>query len=52
MLDQIRRTELPEKPIYVNTGTAQGISLSDLKSFQNQWLTRFDWKHEQKELNE
>ncbi|KAL2843055.1 alpha/beta-hydrolase [Aspergillus pseudodeflectus] len=52
MLDQIRRTELPEKPIYVNTGTAQGISLSDLRAFRNQWLTRFDWKHEQKELNE
>ncbi|KAJ0419605.1 alpha/beta-hydrolase [Aspergillus carlsbadensis] len=51
MLDHIRRTELPDNPIWVNEGTAYGISLSDLKSFRNQWLTRFDWKQEQKELN-
>ncbi|KAJ5110298.1 hypothetical protein N7532_002943 [Penicillium argentinense] len=51
MLDQIQHTELPKQPVYVNKGTAQGIGLSELKSLQTEWLTRFDWEHEQDELN-
>ncbi|KAL4903751.1 hypothetical protein BDW74DRAFT_155375 [Aspergillus multicolor] len=51
MLDQIRRTQLPDQPLYIDKGTAKGISLSDLKSFQNQWLTSFDWEHEERDLN-
>ncbi|KAL4887549.1 alpha/beta-hydrolase [Aspergillus karnatakaensis] len=51
MLDQVRRTKLPDEPVYVNTGTAQGITLKDLKSFQKEWLTSFDWGHEQHKLN-
>lgn len=51
MLDQIKRTELPAHPVYVNTGTSAGISLSLLQSFRTEWLTTFDWDREQKALN-
>ncbi|KAL2835837.1 alpha/beta-hydrolase [Aspergillus pseudoustus] len=51
MLAQIHGTELPDEPLYVNTGTAKGISLSDLKSLQHEWLTSFNWDREQHELN-
>lgn len=51
MLEQIRRTRLPANPVYVDTGNAQGITLHDLKSFQEEWLTEFDWEGEQKDLN-
>ncbi|KAL3459479.1 alpha/beta-hydrolase [Aspergillus heterothallicus] len=51
MLAQIHGTELPEQPLYINEGTAKGISLSDLKSFRHEWLTDFDWNKEQHELN-
>lgn len=51
MLEQIRSTRLLSQPVYVDTGNADGISLHDLKSFQKQWLTAFDWEIEQKEIN-
>ncbi|RAH64240.1 epoxide hydrolase family protein, partial [Aspergillus aculeatinus CBS 121060] len=51
MLEQIRSTKLPAQPVYVNTGNAQGITLHDLKSFQQEWLKDFDWKTEQKKIN-
>ncbi|KAM0486369.1 hypothetical protein ACHAPX_001075 [Trichoderma viride] len=51
MLEQIRSTRLLSQPVYVDTGNADGISLHDLKSFQKQWLTAFDWESEQKEIN-
>lgn len=51
MLDQIKGTKLPEQPVYINTGTSAGISLSLLESFQTEWLTSFDWDCEQKEMN-
>lgn len=51
MLEQIRSTKLPAHPVYVNTGNAQGITLQDLKSFQQEWLKDFDWKTEQKRIN-
>ncbi|RAH51141.1 epoxide hydrolase family protein [Aspergillus brunneoviolaceus CBS 621.78] len=51
MLEQIRSTKLPAQPVYVNTGNAHGITLDDLKSFQQEWLKDFDWKTEQKKIN-
>jgi hypothetical protein len=51
MLDQIKRTELPAHPVYINTGTSAGISLSLLEDFRTQWLTSFDWNREQQDLN-
>lgn len=51
MLEQIRSTRLLSQPVYVDTGNADGISLQNLKSFQKQWLTAFDWESEQKEIN-
>lgn len=51
MLDQIKGTKLPEQPVYINTGTSAGISLSLLESFQTEWLTSFDWDCEQKDMN-
>ncbi|RAL11837.1 epoxide hydrolase family protein [Aspergillus homomorphus CBS 101889] len=51
MLEQIRSTRLPAEPVYVDTGNAKGITLSDLKSFREVWLTNFDWESEQKDLN-
>lgn len=51
LLEQIQRTKLPAQPVYVDTGNAKGITLHDLKSFQKQWLTDFDWESEQKHLN-
>jgi hypothetical protein len=51
MLDQIKRTKLPAHPVYINTGTSAGISLSLLESFRTEWLTNFDWDREQKALN-
>ena len=51
MIQRIRETQLPQNPIYVDSGTDAGIDLSDLKSFQKEWLTKFDWNEEQKSLN-
>ncbi|PYH88720.1 alpha/beta-hydrolase [Aspergillus ellipticus CBS 707.79] len=51
MLDQIQNTKLPAQPVYVDTGSAKGIALSDLKSFREEWLTDFDWESEQNDIN-
>ncbi|KAJ5703964.1 alpha/beta-hydrolase [Penicillium malachiteum] len=51
MIQQIRETQLPNDPIYIDTGTASGMALSDLKSFQKEWLTQFDWNEEEKTMN-
>lgn len=51
MLEQIRSTQLPTEPVYVDTGNAKGITLHDLKSFKAEWLTGFDWESEEKDLN-
>lgn len=51
MLEQIRSTQLLSQPVYIDTGNANGITLHDLKSFQKQWLTAFNWESEQKEIN-
>ncbi|KAJ5658458.1 alpha/beta-hydrolase [Penicillium longicatenatum] len=51
MVRQIREARLPEAPVYTDTGTSAGITLSDLKSLQQQWLTSFDWNKEQISLN-
>ncbi|PCG88131.1 Epoxide hydrolase [Penicillium occitanis (nom. inval.)] len=51
MLDQIKGTQLPAQPVYINTGTSAGISLSLLESFRTEWLTSFDWNREQEDLN-
>jgi hypothetical protein len=51
MVRQIREARLPEAPVYTDTGTSAGITLSDLKSLQQQWLTNFDWNKEQISLN-
>ncbi|KAJ5890505.1 uncharacterized protein N7473_006733 [Penicillium subrubescens] len=51
MIDQIKGTELPAHPVYINTGTSAGISLSLLESFRAEWLNSFDWKREQQDLN-
>ncbi|RAO65188.1 uncharacterized protein BHQ10_001200 [Talaromyces amestolkiae] len=51
MLDLIKGTKLPAQPVYINTGTSAGISLSLLESFQTEWQTIFDWNREQEEMN-
>lgn len=52
MLGLIKGTNLPAQPVYINTGTSAGISLSLLESFQTEWLTNFDWNLEQQEMNQ
>lgn len=51
MLDHIKDTKLPAQPVYTNTGTSAGISLSLLESFRTEWLTSFDWDREQADMN-
>ncbi|KAJ5806537.1 alpha/beta-hydrolase [Penicillium pulvis] len=51
MIRQIQESHLPQTPVYTDTGTSAGITLSDLKSFKQQWLTSFDWNQEQTSLN-
>ncbi|KAJ5904191.1 alpha/beta-hydrolase [Penicillium tannophilum] len=51
MIRQIQESHLPQSPVYTDTGTSAGITLSDLKSFKQQWLTSFDWDQEQISLN-
>lgn len=51
MIRQIQESHLPQTPVYTDTGTSAGMTLSDLKSFKQQWLTSFDWDQEQISLN-
>lgn len=51
MLDLVRKTRLPAQSSFISTETTAGISLGDLKSFKDEWLTSFDWKIEEKSLN-
>lgn len=51
MIRQIQESHLPQSPVYTDTGISAGITLSDLKSFKQQWLTSFDWDQEQISLN-
>ncbi|CAG8270903.1 unnamed protein product [Penicillium salamii] len=51
MLDLVRTTRLPAQSPYISTGSSAGISLGDLKALQDEWLTTFDWKKEEKSLN-
>lgn len=51
MIRQIQEAHLPQAPVYTDIGTSAGITLSDLKSFRQQWLTGFDWNREQISLN-
>ncbi|KAJ6109403.1 hypothetical protein N7486_001638 [Penicillium sp. IBT 16267x] len=51
MVRQIREAHLPQTPVYTDIGTSAGITLSDLKPLQQQWLTSFDWDQEQISLN-
>ncbi|KAJ6024640.1 alpha/beta-hydrolase [Penicillium herquei] len=51
MIQRVRETQLLDDPIYFDSGTAAGIALSDLKSFQKEWLTKFDWNEEEKTIN-
>jgi hypothetical protein len=45
----IQQTRLPETSILGNSG--RGTELSWLRDRQKDWLERFDWVKEQKEMN-
>ncbi|KAL6835728.1 Alpha/Beta hydrolase protein [Trichoderma sp. SZMC 28015] len=51
MLQLISNTHLPEAPEYPGLSSDAGIPLSTLKSLRTQWLTQFDWKKEQANIN-
>lgn len=52
MLDLVRNSRLPAKPLYPDDETTQlGIGLGVLGDLRKQWLTSFDWKKEQATIN-
>jgi hypothetical protein len=50
MLHLIEETCLPATQT-PGTGAEFGITLDVLKSLQDCWVSRFDWKKEQREIN-
>lgn len=51
MIELVRNYQLPDKPEYPGVGSSMGIDLDVLKSLRKQWLSDFDWKTEQDNLN-
>lgn len=51
MIELVRDYRLPDKPEYPGVGSSMGIDLDVLKSLRKQWLSDFDWKTEQANLN-
>ncbi|KAH7310608.1 Alpha/Beta hydrolase protein [Stachybotrys elegans] len=51
MLELVKATRLPNKPVYPTVGASAGIDLDVLKQLQREWIHGFSWKGEQKELN-
>ncbi|RDW61068.1 hypothetical protein BP6252_12451 [Coleophoma cylindrospora] len=52
MLSKINETQLPDLPEYPGVGSSFGINLDTLKSFQQEWLTSFNWEKEQSSINQ
>ncbi|KAK4496001.1 hypothetical protein PRZ48_013269 [Zasmidium cellare] len=52
MLSLAKDTRIPETPIYPGLGSSAGIDTKVLNDLRHQWLTKFDWKKEQKEMNQ
>ncbi|KAJ4323529.1 hypothetical protein N0V84_004269 [Fusarium piperis] len=51
MIELVRNSRLPDKPEYPGVGSSMGIDLDVLKSLKKQWLSDFNWKTEQDNLN-
>ncbi|VUC34859.1 unnamed protein product [Clonostachys rosea] len=51
MLDLVKNTKLPETSIYSSLGSSAGIDLNVLRQLQNEWITNFDWKSEEEQMN-
>lgn len=56
MLDLARQTRFPASELSaardsLNTTISTGLSLSDLKELQHEWVTTFNWEKEQLEMN-
>ncbi|KAL7947565.1 Alpha/Beta hydrolase protein [Trichoderma barbatum] len=51
MIEMIKDTHLPNKPVYPGLTSDLGITLDTLKDLKNQWITSFDWQKEQAAMN-
>ncbi|RSL40964.1 hypothetical protein CEP53_013055 [Fusarium sp. AF-6] len=51
MIELVRDYRLPDQPEYPGVGSSMGIDLDVLKGLRKQWLSDFDWKTEQANLN-
>jgi hypothetical protein len=47
----VNNTRLPDKALDPDAGQEKGIELDFLRELQSDWLTNFDWKVQQTELN-
>jgi hypothetical protein len=48
----VNYTRLPDKSLYPDAGSEEGIELDVLRELRRDWLTKFDWEAQQAELIE